>query len=107
MGFTNLQVILYGMPNSAVACVLIITAATIVYYRPTARYPIAIVCQFIPCAVFLYVGLEDPAKKWERWTAFTFYGVFAISTFMVWPLMSVNIAGRTKKTFMSASALMW
>ncbi|CAK9781993.1 hypothetical protein CC85DRAFT_288406 [Cutaneotrichosporon oleaginosum] len=107
MGFTNLEVILYGMPNSAVACTLIITAATTVYYVPRARFPIAIVCQIVPCAVFLYVGLEDPAKKWNRWAAFTFYGVFAISTFMVWPLMSVNIAGRTKKTFMSASALIW
>ncbi|BEJ08170.1 hypothetical protein CcaverHIS641_0502550 [Cutaneotrichosporon cavernicola] len=107
MGFTNLQVILYGMPNSAVACVLILTAATTVFYIPRARFPIAIICQLVPCAVFLYVGLEDPAKKWNRWAAFTFYGVFAISTFMVWPLMSVNIAGRTKKTFMSASALMW
>jgi hypothetical protein len=107
MGFTNLQVILYGMPTSAIACVLILTSATIVYYKPYMRFPIGIVCQLVPCAVFLYVGLEDPAKKWNRWAAFSFYGVFAISTFMVWPLMSVNIAGRTKKTFMAASALIW
>lgn len=95
------------MPNSAIACVLILCAATTVRYKEKLRFPIAIACQIIPTIIFLYVGLEDPSKKWQRWAAFSFYGIFSISTFMVWPLMSVNIAGRTKKTFVSASCLIW
>lgn len=106
-GFSSLQVILFSMPNSAIACVLILIATTTVRYREKLRFPIAVVCQIVPCIIFLYVGLENPEKKWQRWAAFSFYGIFSISTFMVWPLMSVNVAGRTKKTFVSASCLMW
>lgn len=104
MGFTPLETILYGMPNQAITFTLVLAAATAVRYRESLRFPIGIMGQIVPIIVFLYVGLANTGK-WHKWAAFSFYGLFSITTFMVWPLMSVNIAGRTKKTFFAAASL--
>lgn len=106
MGFTPLETILYSMPSAAIAFVTIICSSIAVRYYESVRFPISIVAQIVPLIVFLYVGLApDDTNKWKKWSAFSFNTVYTAATFMVWPLMSVNIAGRTKKTFFAAASL--
>ncbi|KAL7425033.1 hypothetical protein Q5752_000721 [Cryptotrichosporon argae] len=105
-GFTNLQSILYGLPSNAIGFSVVICSSFIVRYFPRARYPIALVCQIIPIVVFLFVGLApDDTNKWAKWGVFSFVAVFAVTTFMVWPLMSINVAGRTKKSWVNSTSL--
>jgi ACS family allantoate permease-like MFS transporter len=101
-GFTNLQSILYGLPSSAIGCIFIIITAIIVNRVHRLRFPFALLWNIVPMIVFLYVGLAD-AGKWQKWACFSFVSVFAISTFMLWSIIPLNTAGRTKKSFMSAS----
>ena len=102
-GFTNLQSIIFGLPSNAVGCVFILLTAYIVTKFPRARFPLAILWQIVPFIVFLYTGLATNAGQWQKWSCFMFVSVFAISTFMTWSIIPLNTAGRTKKSFISAS----
>ncbi|TXT12814.1 hypothetical protein VHUM_01215 [Vanrija humicola] len=106
LGFTSLEAILYGQPSNAIGCVTIIVSATTVRYCPRMRFPIALACQFVAIFSFLFTGLGSHLDRWARWAVFSFVSVFAVSTFMVWPLLTVNIAGRTKKSFFAAVSLL-
>ncbi|WVQ72932.1 hypothetical protein IAR50_002494 [Cryptococcus sp. DSM 104548] len=104
-GFTALESVLYGLPSNAVGFLVVVSSAFLVHYFPRMRFPIAILWIIIEMIVFLYVGLAVDADKWQLWSCFLFSGVFACTTFMLWPIMSINTAGRTKKTFISATGL--
>ncbi|WVQ66637.1 uncharacterized protein L199_004822 [Kwoniella botswanensis] len=100
-GFTALQSILYQLPANAIGFVVIISSALLVNKYPRARYPIALLWITVEMIVFLYIGLGK-GSKWGNWACFSFNGVVACANFLLWPLMSINSAGRTKKSFMSA-----
>ncbi|KAK8858401.1 hypothetical protein IAR55_002628 [Kwoniella newhampshirensis] len=104
-GFTPLQSVLYGLPSNAVGFTVVICSAVFTNYYPRARFPLAILWILVQMIVFLYVGLATSAGKWQLWACFCFSGVFACSTFLLWPIMSINAAGRTKKTFIGATGL--
>ncbi|CAD6570477.1 MAG: hypothetical protein TREMPRED_005860 [Tremellales sp. Tagirdzhanova-0007] len=101
-GFDNLQSILYGLPQNAIGCTVLIITGFTVHKIPRARFPAALLWNNVPMIIFLYVGLSD-GGKWQKWAAFSFVTTFAVSTFMIWALIPLNTAGRTKKSFMSAS----
>ena len=42
-------------------------------------------------------------KEWQKWAAFIFSSLYAVPTFLMWSIIPINIAGRTKKSFMSAT----
>ncbi|WWD18290.1 hypothetical protein CI109_102740 [Kwoniella shandongensis] len=103
-GFSALDSILYQLPANAIGFVVIISSALIVNYWPRTRFPISIFEIMVEMIVFLYVGLAKTAGKWQLWACFSFNGVVACPTFLIWSIMPLNCAGRTKKSFFSASA---
>ncbi|BEI80879.1 hypothetical protein CcaverHIS002_0200390 [Cutaneotrichosporon cavernicola] len=104
-GFTNLEVILFSMPTYGLTFVMIITMGFLVYKWPRLRFPIALVSQTIVAFVLLFVGLAN-VGKWAKWAVFMWSLMDTIASFvMAWPIISVNVAGRTKKSFFGASSL--
>lgn len=104
-GFTNLEVILFSLPQYGLTFTLVIGMAFIVFYFPKTRFPIAIMFQCIVAFVLLFVGLAN-VGKWAKWAVFMWSSVDTIATFvMAWPVISINVAGRTKKAFFGASSL--
>lgn len=105
-GFNNLDTILYSLPSYAITCTCVVAAGACVYYRPHSRFPIAIASQLWTCFVLLFVGFTPlTMNKWIRWTFYSFYGMYSICMFLVFPLMTVNVAGRSKKTVFGAMCL--
>ncbi|WWD04633.1 hypothetical protein V865_002704 [Kwoniella europaea PYCC6329] len=104
-GFTALQSILYQLPSSAIGFCVIIGSAVTVTFFPRMRFPLAITWTLLEMIVFLYVGLAKTASKWQLWGAFSFASVISCATFLVWAILPLNTAGRTKKSFTGASAL--
>jgi hypothetical protein len=87
--------------------VLIVAASIIIRYWPGTRFPIAIITQLVGAAIWMFVGLAPSGtSRWAKWGTFLFCHTFVVAIFMIWPLMSVNVAGRTKKSFFSAASLM-
>jgi len=107
MGLTPLQSVLYGMPTQAIGFFFVIIPAISTQYFPKSRFPWAIFTTAFSCAAFLYTGLApDSTPMWTKWGIFILTSVFATAMFMLWPLMSINVAGRTKKAWLSATSLM-
>lgn len=106
-GFNSLDTILYSLPGNAITCVCIILAGFCVYYFPKSRFPIAIAAQLWTCFILLFVGFTPlTMNRWVRWAFYQFYPIYSITMFLVFPLMTVNVAGRSKKTVFGASCLM-
>lgn len=106
LGFTALESILYGMPSQAIGFVFVIVPAICVAFYPKTRFFWAIFSTMVACAAFLFTGLApDTVAHWTKWGVYVLTSVFATAMFMVWPLMSINVAGRTKKAWLSATSL--
>lgn len=89
----------------AVSCVSVISCAVTVRYFPKMRFPLALLVQAICVFVLLFAGLST-AGKWAKWGVWMFSLVYAIGSFILaWPMISVNVAGRTKKSFFGATSL--
>ncbi|BEJ11159.1 hypothetical protein CspHIS471_0105810 [Cutaneotrichosporon sp. HIS471] len=108
-GYSNLEAIIWLFPGYAVQSGLVLIAGILVFVKPKLRFPIILVCQIVSIFVFCFVGLggqhPDTISNNQRFIAFCFVSLFAIPLFMMWPLMSINVAGRTKKTFNAAMLL--
>lgn len=105
-GFNDLDTILFSLPSYAITCVCVILSGICVYYRPHSRFPIAIASQVWTCFILLFVGFTpDSMNKWIRWAFYCFYPIYSICMFLIFPLMTVNVAGRSKKTVFGAMCL--
>ncbi|GMK54676.1 hypothetical protein CspeluHIS016_0112620 [Cutaneotrichosporon spelunceum] len=108
-GYSNLEALIWLFPGYAFQSGAVLICGILVYYWPKLRFPIIFVCQIVSIFVFLFVGLggkhPDTISNKSRYIAFCFVYLFAIPLFMMWPLMSINIAGRTKKTVNGALLL--
>lgn len=105
-GFSNLETVLYSLPMYGVSAVAVVCSAITVRYYPRMRFPIALFVQAICVFVLLFAGVS-PAGKWAKWGVWTLCLVYAIASFvMAWPMISVNVAGRTKKSFFGGSSLL-
>lgn len=106
-GFTSLEAILYTLPSYAITCCCVVASGIIVYYKPRARFPIAIGSQLWTCFILFFVGFTPiTMNKWIRWGFYIFYPIYSVCMFLIFPLMTVNIAGRSKKTVFGAMSLM-
>jgi len=105
LGFDALGTVLYSMPSGAVGFVCVLSLTTLVRYRPHLRFPVAIVCILIVVFVLFFVSLA-PVSNWAKYGVYMLWPVATVGTFLVWPLMSINIAGRTKKSFLAGMSLL-
>lgn len=104
-GFTSLETVLYSLPMYATTFVTVVLFSVIVRYFPRSRFPLAIFVQFICVFVLLFAGLAN-VGKWAKWGVWMFSLVYSTGTFILaWPMISVNVAGRTKKSFFGATSL--
>ncbi|WOO83961.1 putative transporter [Vanrija pseudolonga] len=104
-GFDNLQQVLFQFPLYTFSSLDIVASAAVVHYYPRLRFPVCIANQVIGVFVFLFVGLS-PTSNTSRYVVFVMVAAFNTPMFIIWPLMSANIAGRTKKTFNAACMIM-
>ncbi|TXT04784.1 hypothetical protein VHUM_04052 [Vanrija humicola] len=107
-GFTNLQTIMYNLPGYAVACTSIVACGFAVHYWPKTRFPLAITMQMFTFVALIYAGTDKHSGKWTKWAIWTVFShQFAIGCFLTaWPMISLNVAGRTKKSFFGGSSLL-
>jgi hypothetical protein len=106
-GFTPLESIIYQLPGLAVTFSFVLGSAFTVNRWPRMRFPAAILTNCLACVSLLFAGLAPKGTdRWTIWGVFLFSTCFSIAMFMVWPLMSINVAGRTKKTWVTSTSLM-
>lgn len=106
LGFTAEESVLYGLPTQAIGFVFVMVPAIAVTFFPKTRFFWAIFATLFSCAAFLYTGLAPAdTAMWTKWGVYILTSVFATGMFMCWPLMSINVAGRTKKAWLSATSL--
>ncbi|BEI81330.1 hypothetical protein CcaverHIS002_0204900 [Cutaneotrichosporon cavernicola] len=105
-GFTSLETVLYSLPMYGVTFVCVILCAVTVRYFPRMRFPVALIVQAVCVFVLLFAGLAN-VGKWAKWGVWMFSLVYSIGSFILaWPMISVNVAGRTKKSFFGATSLL-
>ncbi|KAJ7047347.1 major facilitator superfamily domain-containing protein [Mycena alexandri] len=103
-GFTNLETILYALPNSAMALVWFLLVALAIQKFPATRFPLMAFSVLPPFIGLLSIGLlPDSTAKWVKWGLYNLTSTFTVPTFLAWTLIPLNIAGRTKKTVISSS----
>ncbi|KAJ6599046.1 major facilitator superfamily domain-containing protein [Mycena vulgaris] len=103
-GFTNLETILYALPNSAMALVWFLFVALAIRKFPSARFPLMAFSVLPPFIGLLAIGLlPDSTDKWIKWGLYNMTSTFTVPTFLAWTLIPLNLAGRTKKTVISGS----
>lgn len=69
------------------------------------RFPLAIFGTLMSFLAFMFTGLAPKTMdKWTVYGIFLFAPSFACSIFLMWPLWSINVAGRTKKSFVSGTS---
>lgn len=127
-GFNSLQTVLYQLPGNAVTLVILVATAVTVHYKPKTRFAFCLLYQFVCVFIFFFEGFAPTSmSKWAKWGVFLPIATFSITSFLLWvsfggrhrnidprchtwifadffqPLMSVNIAGRTKKSFYGAT----
>lgn len=107
-GFTPLNTVLYGLPQQAIAFFFLVIPGNIVNKLPKSRFVFVILILAFGCSCLLAVGLLPTTadKKWTKWALFSFSSIYSCAMYLTWPLMSINVAGRTKKTWVSTTSLM-
>ncbi|KAJ7781217.1 major facilitator superfamily domain-containing protein [Mycena metata] len=103
-GFTNLETILYALPNSAMNLVWFLLVALAIQKFPATRFPLMTFGVLPPFIGLLSIGLlPESTDKWVKWGLYNMTSTFTVPTFLAWTLIPLNIAGRTKKTVISSS----
>ncbi|KAJ7890778.1 major facilitator superfamily domain-containing protein [Mycena leptocephala] len=103
-GFTNLESILFALPNSAMALVWFLFVALTIQKFPSARFPLMTFSVLPPFIGLLSIGLlSDSTDKWVKWGLYNMTSTFTVPTFLAWTLIPLNLAGRTKKSVISGS----
>ncbi|KAJ7498900.1 CNF01220-like protein [Mycena latifolia] len=103
-GFTNLETILYALPNSAIALAWFLFVALVIQKLPAARFPLMAFSVLPPFVGLLAIGLlPDATDKWVKWGLYNMTATFTVPTFLAWTLIPLNLAGRTKKTVIGGS----
>jgi predicted MFS family arabinose efflux permease len=105
LGFDALGTVLYSMPAGAIGFVAIIFSNTLTRYYPKVRFPLAMAYTLMVVFVLLFVGTSH-VSNWAKYGVFVFWPLASVGNMLIWPLMSVNIAGRTKKSFFAGMSLL-
>lgn len=105
LGFTPLEATLYSLPMYAINAGFAFFPAWIQRRYTFTRFPLAIFATLMSFLAFMFTGLAPPSmSKWTVYGLFLFAPSFAASIFLMWPLWSINVAGRTKKSFVSGTS---
>ncbi|KAK7061739.1 CNF01220-like protein [Favolaschia claudopus] len=103
-GFTNLETIIYALPNSAMALGWFLFVALTIQKFPSMRFPLMTFSVLPPFIGLLSIGLlPDSTEKWVKWGLYNMTSTFTVPTLLAWTLIPLNVAGRTKKTVISGS----
>ncbi|BEJ15965.1 hypothetical protein CspHIS471_0505700 [Cutaneotrichosporon sp. HIS471] len=106
LGFTPLESVLFSLPMYGLCFVGMIISSLIVRYYVWMRFPLGIFWQCTVIVVLFFLGFADKAGKWTKYGVMVMGVSFSIGTFILaWPTISVNVAGRTKKSFFGGSSL--
>ncbi|OCF33744.1 hypothetical protein I316_04456 [Kwoniella heveanensis BCC8398] len=101
-GFTPLETILYGLPANYFGFTVIIGSALVVTRWQRARFPLAMMWSSVGVIIYLYIGVGN-GNKWQKWAAYMWSTTPTVPTFLIWPMITTNAAGRTKKTVLGAT----
>lgn len=103
-GFTNEEVILYGIPRG----VLSVSLFALIMYSTRRwtgiRFWIMLAACIPPFVGLLSIALlpTDISYKWTKWGMYLIAVTFIIPTFMGWQMIPSNMAGKTKRTVCSS-----
>lgn len=107
-GFTELQVLLVGIPRSVVS--LLIFVAVGIYTRKVKnrRMYIMALATIPPFVGMLGMALlpNTAHYKWTKWGLYLITVPFVLALFLAWTLIPSNVAGRTKKTIISSATFL-
>jgi hypothetical protein len=82
-GFTNLESILFALPNSAMALVWFLFVALTIQKFPSARFPLMTFSVLPPFIGLLSIGLlSDSTDKWVKWGLYNMTSTFTVPTFL-------------------------
>jgi ACS family allantoate permease-like MFS transporter len=103
-GFTNEEVILYGIPRSVVSVCLFFLIMYSTRRWTGIRFWIMMAACVPPFVGLLSIALlpTDVSYKWTKWGMYLIAVTFIIPTFMGWQMIPSNVAGKTKRTVCSS-----
>ncbi|KAJ7472042.1 major facilitator superfamily domain-containing protein [Mycena latifolia] len=107
-GFTELQVLLVGIPRSVVSVLIFVAVGIFTRRVKNMRMWIMAFATVPPFVGLLTLALlpDEPAYKWIKWGMYLMTVPFVLSLFMAWSLIPSNVAGRTKKTIISSGTFL-
>jgi hypothetical protein len=103
-GFTQSQVILYGIPRNVVSVLwFAVVGYTTLKVKNVRMYFMMVSC------LFPFIGLlmdallpTDVSYRWIKWGGYLMAVTFVVGLFGAWQLISSNCAGRTKRSVVSS-----
>ncbi|KAL3457170.1 MFS general substrate transporter [Aspergillus heterothallicus] len=106
-GFDEWGSMLYGLPRNGMYVVVFILVAVYLQKFQNQRMWIMIVSCILPCVGMLVMSLlpNTADHKWVKWGMFDMTVVFSLALFLGWSLITSNVAGKTKRTVVSALTL--
>ncbi|KAI9047893.1 hypothetical protein LZ554_007695 [Drepanopeziza brunnea f. sp. 'monogermtubi'] len=107
-GFTQLQVLLVGIPRSVTSLILFVIVGFYTRQVANRRMWIMAAATIPPFVGLLALSLlpQDPSLKWTKWGLFLMTVPTVLSLFLAWTLIPSNVAGRTKKTIISSATFL-
>ncbi|EKD18366.1 uncharacterized protein L3040_006759 [Drepanopeziza brunnea f. sp. 'multigermtubi'] len=107
-GFTQLQVLLVGIPRSVMSLILFVIVGFYTRQVANRRMWIMAAATIPPFVGLLALSLlpQDPSLKWTKWGLFLMTVPTVLSLFLAWTLIPSNVAGRTKKTIISSATFL-
>lgn len=104
-GFTELQVLLIGIPRSVVSLIIFLIVG--IYTRRVKQRRIYVMALATLPAFAGMLGMallpNTPHYKWSKWFLYLITVPYVLSLFLAWTLIPSNVAGRTKKTVISSA----
>lgn len=106
LGFTPLESVMYSLPMYGLCFVMMIASSIIVRYFTWMRFPLGIFWQCTIIVVLFLLAFATNATRWQKYGVMVMSVCFSIGTFILaWPTISLNVAGRTKKSWFGATSL--
>ncbi|KIY45715.1 MFS general substrate transporter [Fistulina hepatica ATCC 64428] len=103
-GFTNLQVILIGIPINVTSVLIFVIVGVATHRYKNIRLYVMAAGAVPPFVGFLGMSLIETSAstRWTKWGMYYMTVPFVLSLFLAWTLIPTNIPGRTKRTVTSS-----
>ncbi|VDB89939.1 unnamed protein product [Peniophora sp. CBMAI 1063] len=108
LGFSNLQVILLGIPMNCTSVILFVIVGFSTMRWQGLRMYIMAAATIPPFIGLLGMSLitTSPETKWTKWGMYYMTVPFVLAMFLGWTLIPSNFPGRTKRTVTSSFTFM-